>query len=331
MGLPFSLPPYIENGQDAFKHALEIECYNMDTECLGAALVDDRFWLEGYEASSSFFVIPKDIGDPPSYADATFYADCLAFEHEFSAIAFPQAEIIGDDEVPWDVYARHHEQPPGMRYLECLREASEMANRLNLGSDCRVVFKYDWFHFEVPDDGIAKVPWTARFETVATAIHLYNAALRQIDPLTQYLCFYRAIENVAGNNGKQWIETTFAGPFDYASPIWCVASFHPLKDLVSPALQHLLRPDRLNGEENRFNVLEITRAKAMHRLTALRADSSDRDIAKRLYNENRCGIAHGTDIRRHDLSDDFLAVLQDLPLIRYLGRLAIESEMTPAA
>lgn len=327
MGLPFSIPPYIENGKEALEQSLQIECYSLDTECLGASLVDDAFWLEGYEASTSLFVIPKELNRPPTFADATFFADCIAFEHDFSAIAFPKSDVVGDDDVPWDVYSRHHEPPPGVRYIDWLREAAEVASRLNSGMECRAIFKYDWFHFDAPGDEIAKIAWTMMFESVPTAIHLYNAALRQIDPLTQYLCFYRAIESIVANNGKKWIESTLSGQMDYATPVWCLPSSKPLEDLISPALKPLLRNDRLIGEEDRFNVLEVTRAKAQYRLESLRRGSSDDQIANRLYNENRCGIAHGSRIRRHDLGDDFLAVLQDVPLIRYLARIAIESQI----
>lgn len=324
MGLPFSMPPHIANAKEAWRHAIHIECFGLDTECLGGMLVDDRFWLEGFEASSSFFIIPMNVGDPPRYADAAFYADCIAFEHEFSTLAVPRAELLSDDEIPWEIFSRAKQASAAARYVEWLIEGCEVANRVNLGIERQVVFKYDWLYFDAPPDGIVKIGWSAMFKNVGTAIHLYNAALRQLDPLTQFLCFYRVVENITGNNGKGWVESTLPGPMDYKGPVWCVKTRRSIKTLIGKAEYRRVRLKRFTNNRGYFNVLEVTRAKALQRLATLRREGSDADIAKRLYNGNRCGIAHGSDIRRHDLSDDFRNIVQDLPLIRFLARLAIE-------
>jgi len=163
------------------------------------------------------------------------------------------------------------------------------------------------------------------FEKVRTAVHLYNAALRQLDALSQFLCFYRVFENLAGNNGKAWIESTLGGPMDYVVPVLCARqSRHSVKRMVDRSVLGLIRFDRLMQGRSRFNVIEVPRARALRRLSMLRQEGSDDDTAKRLYNANRCGIVHGASIRRHDFSEDFRAVALDLPLIRFLARLAIE-------
>jgi len=293
-------------------------------------LVDDRFWLEGYEASSSFFIIPRDVSDAPRYADAAFYADCIAFEHEFSTLAVPRADLLSEDEIPWEVFSRAKQDSPAARYVEWLKEGCEVANRVNLGMERQVVFKYDWLYFDAPPDGIVRIGWSAAFKNVGTAVHLYNAALRQLDPLTQFLCFYRVVENITGNNGKRWVESALSGRMDYEVPIWCVKTRRSMKSLIGQAEYRRIRSKRFNNDRGYFNVLEVTRAKALLRLAALRRKDSDADIAKRLYNGNRCGIAHGSDIRRHDLSDDFREIVRDLPLIRFLARLAIEGALKPA-
>src|SRR5262245_23152758 len=106
MGLPFSMPTYIKRPRTAWKKAIRIECFGLDTECTGGMLIDNRFWPEGFEASSSFFVIPKEIARSPTCADAAFYADCIAFEHELSAVALPKTPLLASDEIPWDVFSR---------------------------------------------------------------------------------------------------------------------------------------------------------------------------------------------------------------------------------
>jgi hypothetical protein len=69
------------------------------------------------------------------------------------------------------------------------------------------------------------------------------------------------------------------------------------------------------------------RAEALLRLQKLHSILDNQAIAKRLYNDNRCGIAHGGTIKRHDLADDFVEIAKDLKLIRYLARIAIEERL----
>jgi hypothetical protein len=325
MGLPFSMPSYVSRPKKAWSLAVQIECFGLDTECLGGMLVDDRFWLEGFEASTSFFLIPKDTSDPPSYADAAFYADCIAFEHELAALAIPRAPFLHDTEIPWDVFSRARRLRRRENFAEVLREGYDHANHVNCGPDRRAFFKYDWFYADSAAGEVVRIDWTGQFEKVRTAVHLYNAALRQLDALTQFLCFYRVIENLSGDNGKAWVEQTISGTMDYTVPVFCLREQRvSARKLINPAVFGRIRGDRLKTSNDRFNVLEVTRARALHRLDTLRQNGPGSDVAKRLYKENRCGIAHGSSIRRHDFSSDFQEVARDLPLMRFLARVAIE-------
>ena len=69
------------------------------------------------------------------------------------------------------------------------------------------------------------------------------------------------------------------------------------------------------------------RASAIVRIDQLRCDRNDNEIAELLYNEDRCGIAHGGSIKFHDLGDDFVQINNDLKLIKYLSRIAIEAQI----
>ena len=310
MGLPFSLPSYITNPHKAMKHAIEIECYHLDTECLGAVLVDDQYWLEGHEASSFFFLIPKNADESIPYSMAQFYADCLSFEHDCSALAIPPLDELTE--------------------VESVREAAHVANCLSNGLNYKVIFKYDWLEAPTGEyDGheMVKVSWSSVFSHVRNAIHLYNAALRQTDPLSQYLCFYRVVENIARNNGKSWIKDKIGHPsFDYFTPVWCEANDEG-HSLVSQEIHSYVRIDKLLSDKQRMNLIEIARANALYQLHQLRVSLDDSNIAYRLYNENRCGIAHSKEIKFHDLGKDFWSILQDLKLIRYLARLAIDESL----
>src|SRR4030095_7281240 len=205
MGLPFSMPPYVASPDEAWKRHVEIECYNLDTECLGAVLIDGSIWLEGCEASSSFFLIPRNPTSEIEYSTASFYADCIGFEHDFSALAIPQKDsYLIDADVPWPIWSKHFRDPtPAQDFISSLREGAQVANRLWNGLGPTVAFRYDWLDHpttEVDGYDVVKVDRTARYSKVRLAIHLYCAALRQSDPLTAYLCFYRIIENCSLNN-----------------------------------------------------------------------------------------------------------------------------------
>lgn len=323
------MPGYVANPEEAWKQRMEIECYNLDTECLGAVLIDDSIWLEGYEASNAFFLIPRDSTTQIPYSTASFYADCIGFEHDFSALAIPRADCyLNDTDIPWPCWFNAFRDPtPAEDFIQSLREGAEAANALWNGLGTTVAFRYDWLDqptTEVDGYAVVKVDFTATYSVVRAAIHLYCAALRQADPLTAYLCFYRIIENCTDSNGKTWVEGIIAQEFDTSSIAWCE---RPPESIVPAYVSGIVRPDRL-GRSHRdrdcTNLFEILRAIAIHRRDELAQELSPADIARRLYNDNRCGIAHGGDIRLHDLATDFREVLQDLKLLRFLARVAIE-------
>jgi hypothetical protein len=332
MALPFSMPPYVANPEEAWEHRMEIECYNLGTECLGAVLVDDSFWLEGHEASNSFFLIPRDSATEIPFSTASFYADCIGFEHDFSALAIPPSgTYLNDVDIPWPCWFKAFRDPtPSEDFVRSLREAAEVANTLWNGLGVPIAFRYDWLDHpteEVDGYDVVRVNWEGRYSGVRHAIHLYCAALRQVDPLTAYLCFYRIIENCSGNNGKSWIEAVIEDGLDTQSIAWCEC---PPDSIVPAHLADLVRSDNLSKthhEREWTNLFEIFRAMAVQRRDELKQQLSAADIARRLYNENRCGIAHGGDIRTHDLATDFREVLQDLKLLRFLSRIAIEQSI----
>ncbi len=332
------MPAHVRAPKSAWKQAVEIECYGLGTECLGGVLIDDSFWLEGMEASSSFFLLPVKRNCTVPYARATFIADCLSFEHEIPVVALPLQSRLRPADLPWfhtswgipGVSAKQKPRDAIARYYEALREAFEVSQRLTNGLFCNVVFKHDWAELpkgSVSDQFTVRVSYSAPYAHVSTALHLYNAALRQPDPLFHYLGFYRVIENCAQDNGKAWIESAIATRrLDYRDPIWC--EFPPGIRSLTPRLMQKLRRMQLRNKRGRVNSLEIMRAQAFVRIEDLLATTTPADVARRLYSANRCGIAHGKNaIRRHDLADDFVEVLRDIPLIRYLARIAIEESL----
>lgn len=332
MALPFSMPPYVANPKEAWKHRIEIECYNLGTECLGAVLIDNSVWLEGCEASNSFFLIPRNPTAKIAYSTASFYADCIGFEHDFSALAIPSTEsYLGNADIPWPCWFKALREPtPAEDFVGSLREGAEVANRLWNGFGPTIVFRYDWIDHQTTEvDGydVVKVDWTARYFSVRQAIHLYCAALRQIDPLTAYLCFYRVIENCSRTNGKDWIQSIIESDLTTSSIAWYEC---PPDAIVPEYVKNTVRLEyltKIHQNQKWTNLFEVVRAIAVHRRNELIQNSTPTEIAKRLYNDNRCGIAHGNEIRTHDFANDFLEVLRDLKLLRLLARIAIEQKM----
>jgi hypothetical protein len=331
MPLPFSLPDYIHNPRQSFKAALEIKCFGLGTELLGGVIIDDQYYLEGEEASNSFYLIPVDPSDPVPYTTASFYADCLAFEHAVPTLAVPNRAFISSLDIPWIVKPLKRKDIKDL-YFEHLCDGFADAATVTSGLWQRVVFKYDWLEVLRKDNRgyeMVRVDFS-RYRSVVLPLHLYNAALRQTDPLSQFLHLYRILENVTKSNGKQWISARLNDQaLEYGSPIYLEPIFTAkgrptlTKFVSKDVLQHVRR-HKLKGPKKRNNLLEIMRAEALLRIIQLRATMNNDQLAARFYNENRCGIAHGKVIKRHDLTIDFVEILADLKLLRYLARLAIE-------
>ena len=329
MSLSSNAPYFPGYSEEALSRALEIECYGLATQYIGGILVDGEYYLEGAHASCSLYLIPRDESKRIPYTTATFYSDCIAFEHEFPTLAFPLDDSVSNSDIPWNLVPIHLDEEddrnPRHLYIEYLTYGAEMAENVANGPWVRPVFRYDRFlgqqESQMTDDGDVKVEWISRYGTVSLAIHLYNAALRQTDPLSKYLCYYRVIENVIGSNGKAWIEDQI-GSLDASDlePIWHEAN---TKAGVPEVLRPFIRDELLLDTGNRVNIVEVMRGHAQCQLARLRKCSTDTERSRRLYNENRCGIAHGREIKPHDLGDDFTSILNDLKIIRFLARLSI--------
>lgn len=336
MPLPFSVPSHIENQDEAMKLAVEIECYGLETEGISGILVDGSYWLEGHEASTSFYLVPAQELEQVPYSTASFFADCLAYEHEVPVFAIPSSDSLTNEDIPWCLKRRRPSEGPANylaeRYLDKLTYGAEAAYGVSSGPSMHVPFRYDSFHFPnqefSPYHGFeyVSVDWSSQYASVRDALHLYNASLRQVDPLSQYLCSYRVIENTAHGNGKAWIRQKVTSPetLDVQLDIW---SFGKPEEIVPDELADYVRSEKLTNEAQLINIMEIMRAHALRALDGLRRKHEPEEIAWRLYNENRCGIAHGRKFKAHDMGDDFASILNDLKLIRFLARFAIEQSM----
>jgi hypothetical protein len=145
---------------------------------------------------------------------------------------------------------------------------------------------------------------------VSQEIHLYSVALRQADALGEFLCYYRVIESATRSNGKAWISSAL--------------DVLPAHDYGHIGIGH-------EGVRRARNLLSIWRSKALRRLSVLRQRfGSPAGIAGYLYNTNRCGIAHGKDIVRADITQSYFEVVRDTYLLKLLARLAIDQKLQPS-
>jgi len=342
MSLPFSAPRYLENPREQISKSMIITCYGLCTECLEGVFIDNNYWLEGFEASSDFYLISDKPNYDIPYDIAVFYSDCLSFEHEIPTLAKPKKDFLNKKDIPWNIKPKERDDLVDL-FFDHIDVGIEEGILAYNGLWQKVVFKYDqmfdWLECKIEDHNgfdIVKVNYYDRFNPVKQGIHLYNAALKQIDIMSKYLCYYRVIEFIAGNNGKEWIEDILDNTnMEYYGKIWIEEpSFieveqSPLEDSIIPnEMSSFIERNKLFNEEKKINILEIMRANALFRFKELKNRLSTQEIAERLYNDNRCGIAHGrNNIRRHDLGDDFIDILNDLKLIKYLARIAIDERI----
>lgn len=332
MGLPWSLPEYVDDAEQAFANSLQI--HGFGTELLGGMLVDDSHYLEGEETSGHFYLIPVNSSKPVTYSFGSFVADCLAFEHATPFQALPRSNSFSFDDVPWTIKPRHRDDIPHL-YLNNLTGSYENAAAIAEGLWFHPKFRYDLSTAPTTDHKgheLVHLNFSKQYAQVPQALHLYNAALRQTDPLGQFLNYYRIMENLTGSNGKSWVQQSGGSLPDYEMRVFATHAV-PDRQHVSlircvqgDARKHL-RKRRLHEHAKIYNFTEVLRACTLARIDELKRTCTDQQIAIRFWNRNRCGISHGGTIRRHDLDMDFKEILADIMLVRFLARLIIEQHI----
>ncbi len=312
------------------KKAVRVICFGLDTSDFGSIILDNEFFLEGLDPSNEFLIIPQSPSVNLTYDQGSFYADCLSFEHEIPTLAMPITEIKMKD-IPWFF------KPPIRKdlvsvYFEYLINGCDVGSTITNGLFGTVVFKYDYFETKQKKnvDGLITIKYEKRYGDVRVAIHLYNAALRQTDSLMQYLCFYRVIENLAGNKHFDWLQNKIEErALDYKDPVWISVSTAVNRwnrKWLDHNVWRFIRKSRIESD-GKLNFLEIMRAYAMFHLLRMKQALSTRKIVERLYNGNRCCIAHGRVIKRHEFNTEYVSILKDVVLMRYLARLIIEENL----
>ena len=272
-------------------------------------LDNEYFLFHKAHPPSPLFIFPKD-GDNPNYNDLVFYNDCLAYLHE---VPFVFYSSINSKESPFKPII----QSPN--YARTLNPIEKYHTNLKEIFNLIVEFKingYIPFLWDKAYDKKININLRPKYGVALKEIQLYSMALKQFDPLVEFLCYYRIIESVAENNGKQWIKDNLANSLQFK---------YGFLEVFDTAF-----PDRLMDAtlKRRINLISIYKRRARSRIANLTIELNGVSIQKYLYNTIRCGVAHGKEeIVTYDYGANLKNVAKDIYIIKLLARYAIEMKI----
>ena len=293
------LLPDLGNYRRDWKHFISLP--QLWVEYIGHVNIDSKYLLFKDPNSYDFFVIPTLGSEHPSLDELVFYANCLAYDHDAPALVLPRfgRAIVK----PLKGHGRKFNREQ-YRNEQC--EMFESLGGLKWGSLQHVPFR--WSDLEQAVD----LRYSANYGSAAKELSLYSQALRQFDPLSEFLHYYRIMESADGRKGKNWIAENLdrIKTFDFG--------FLEFEDGL-----YFEKPRR------RVNLFQRYRRRAQERLKQLRQESSKQPIQDYFYHVNRCGIAHGkNNLRHYDFSTTVEDIWRDLYIIKLLARIAIQDKMS---
>lgn len=277
-----------------------IEMVGMSSTGIGDVTVDDKYALIMVHPSNSIAVTPPVGMELPTFREIVFYTNCLVYEHDLPAFIWPfrKKALVQPIE-------RGRKKYINESYYQSLGIAYEALNSIRLGPLGYVNFRWLGFQKEVD------IPYTKKYSTVTKELSLYSTAVRQLDPLSEFLCYYRVIESVTGTNGKEWISK----------------NLHIMESYNFGFLD--FGTDARNGPRiRRTNVFSIYRKRALERLKELKCKLVGLSVADYFYHENRCGIAHGkSHVKEYDFEFNIEELSKDAYVLKLLSRIAIEDKI----
>ncbi len=272
-----------------------IDLVGLSSDCIGDVTIDSIVALNQIHPTYSVVLIPL-TKTPLSLEYVTFISNCLAYEHE----------------IPVSLYQGHTPL-----FKPIFRSYSDQNNLLNHAYEVIFDIKYGYgvILFRYPAFFTSKnINYSGRYSTVSKEISLYSSALRQLDPFSEYLHYYRIIESATNSNGKAWISKNISRITEYK---FGFLGYRKANDFTS---------------EKCINVFSVYKKKAIARLAKLSLKIPDGEIERYLYNENRCGIAHGRDqVKLFDYGVDFSDIVEDVFIMKLLSRIVIEDKMRSTA
>lgn len=281
-----------------------IKMIGMASDCVGRVTVDNKYALIQIHPTYTIAVAPPVGMRHPTFEEVVFYTNCLAYEHDLPAIIWQSnrrkslVHPIGESNTKYI----------NDSYFDDLSVAYEALKSIRLGPLVYVNFRWPGFDREV------NLPYTKKYSKVATELSLYSTAVRQFDPLSEFLNYYRVIERVSGTNGKDWISKNLSRLASYK---------FGFLEFGSDAFDFLERMGR-----RKINVFSICKKRALARLRNLNNKLVGKSVAEYFYHENRCGIAHGkSNIKAYDFKYNIKELSKDVYILKLLSRIAIEDKI----
>ncbi len=241
----------------------------------------------------------------PTFEELIFYTDCIAYVHDIPGFFYQpvqkQNKPIINPIIKIPKYNNFSEE-------KCYNLALEQiySSIVDIKMNAEVCFKWNKAYFET-----INIPLTLMFYKVAEEINMYSIALKQLDPLTEFLCYYRIIERISGDNGKQWKRNNLPRLNKY--------DFGFLE--VVDSIKH-------RRQNRRKNLFSFYRRRSMNRILKLRRILPQKiSIEEHLYNDTRCAIAHGKDFIKYDYKNNLKEVSLDAYIVKLLSRIAIEDKV----
>jgi hypothetical protein len=231
-----------------------------------------------------------------SLEEVTFLADCVSFDHDTPAVVRPSAGTRAARRPLIDTlfpYPQSREDQT-LGYFEAVESTLAAASDLRFGNGSPTLR-----YLEYP----ALLDLHRRFAGVAEPLTLYAMATRQVEVLSEYLCFYRVIEWARKDNGVAYIE-------DRLSKL----PTHDFGDLWAERFR----------ATRRWNIFRLYQARAARRIRDLRARfGSDHAVAVHLYSI-RNSLAHGKAKFVLDRPADLAEIGRTLVVVKLLARLVVE-------
>ncbi|MDD2274681.1 MAG: hypothetical protein PHI91_02630 [Candidatus Pacebacteria bacterium] len=262
-------------------------------DCMcSSVLIDKKYFLEqsnGYEGGR-FYIIPRQDEEHPSFENALFYMNCISFEHESLFWLFE------DDNI--NLFNPFKEHSYEMDPVSLMEEISQ----LKLGGVNGIYF-LEIGRKENDEEEIIYLDYSLKYGKRKKELSLYAQALRQSDPFSEYLHYYRVLETITENNAKKWINDNLDDLENF--------NFGTLKASVKC----------LGQKKSNINLYDIFKSKIKDRIIRLKERG---DVGKYFYNVNRCGIAHGgSELRDFDFSVNLADIACDVYVIKLLAKMSI--------
>jgi hypothetical protein len=282
------------------KYFLDFPGIHYDSDLI--ALIDNKYKIHLRVHPPTPTMIIDSI---PTFKELIFYTDCISYTHDVPGFFYQPVQKQNKSIItPIVTIPKYENFSEERSYNLALEQIYSLI--VDIKINAKVCFIWNKAYFKT-----INIPLTLMFYKVSEEINMYSMALKQLDPLTEFLCYYRIIERITGDNGKQWIRNNLSRLNKYHF------GFLEVVDLI----KHRKR-------NRRKNLFSFYRRRSINRILKLRRTlPKEISIEKHLYNDIRCSIAHGKDIIKYDYKNNLKEVFLDIYIVKLLSRIAIEDKV----